>query len=112
MHSTKISPEFECRGQRSRSTGTKKIKVRHFARESSSRARSSCGIFFRELYSRARSYAGGKISVCGIVYFYCLLSQVNALKILAIIMFNYLLHNDKKNKMHSLSLSQNSSAVQ
>ena len=29
VHCTKISPEYECQGQRSRSPGTKK-KVRHF----------------------------------------------------------------------------------
>jgi len=43
-HSTKISPEFERQGQRSRSPGTKNQKVRHFVRESSSGAWSSCGI--------------------------------------------------------------------
>jgi len=46
VHCTKISPEFEFGGQRSRSPGTKKRKVRHFVRVSSSGARSSCGIFF------------------------------------------------------------------
>ena len=48
VHCTKISPEFEFWGQRSnvKVTGDKKnAKVRHFVWESSSGARSSCGIF-------------------------------------------------------------------
>jgi len=60
---TKISPDFECQGQRSRSPGTKNEKVRRFVRESSSGARSSCGIFFGS-GPRGRGYAGGKISAC------------------------------------------------
>jgi len=44
MHSTKISPEFECQGQISWSQEQKNEKVRHFVRDSSSGARSSCGI--------------------------------------------------------------------
>jgi len=30
VHCTKISPDFECQGQRSRSPGQKNEKVRHF----------------------------------------------------------------------------------
>ena len=36
--------------------------------------------------------------------FFCLLSEVNAWKILAITMINYLLYNDKKNKVHLKSI--------
>ena len=48
VHSTNISPEFECQDQRSKVkvTGDKRRKVQHFVRESSSRERSSWGIFF------------------------------------------------------------------
>jgi len=48
VHCTKISPGFERQGQRSKVkvTGDKNEKARHFVRESSSGARSSCGIFF------------------------------------------------------------------
>ena len=67
---TKISPEFACQDQRSRSQGTKNEKVRHCVRESSSGARSSCGIFSRAALGGAvlgalracQFYAGGKIS--------------------------------------------------
>ena len=52
VHYTKISPEFECQGQRPRSLGTKKRKSTAFVWESSSGTRSSC------------FYAGGKISTC------------------------------------------------
>ena len=49
MRCIKVSPEFECQGQRSKvkATGDKKNeKMRHFVPESSSGARSSCGILF------------------------------------------------------------------
>ena len=45
MHCTKISPKFECQGQRSRSQGTENEKVQHFVRESSPGAWSLCGFF-------------------------------------------------------------------
>jgi len=41
VHCTKISPEFECQGQRSRSPGQKNEEVQHFVRELSSGVRSS-----------------------------------------------------------------------
>jgi len=41
VHCTKISPQFECQGQRSSSPGTKKETVRHFVRQSSYGARSA-----------------------------------------------------------------------
>jgi len=48
MHCTKISPEFECQGQRSKVkvTGDKKRKSAAIVWELSSGARSSSGIFF------------------------------------------------------------------
>jgi len=71
VHSTKISPEFDCQGQRSRSPGTKTEIVRQSVRQSSSGARSSCGILFGAVLWGAVLYAGGKISAC------CLVSYVN-----------------------------------
>ena len=58
VHRTKISPEFECEGKRSKvkgqcHRGQKGQRVRHFVRESFSGARSSRGIFFRERSSAA-----------------------------------------------------------
>jgi len=67
VHSVKISPEFECHGQRSEVKVTwdnKNEKVRHFVRESSSGARSSCVIFSKAVLGVAVLYAGGKISAC------------------------------------------------
>ena len=46
MHCTKISPDFECQGQRSKLQGTKDEKVRHFVLESSSGVRSYSAAFF------------------------------------------------------------------
>jgi len=45
VHCTKISPDFECQGQRSKLQGTKDEKVRHFVLESSSGVRSCCAAF-------------------------------------------------------------------
>jgi len=47
VHCTKISPNFECQGQRPRLMGTKKNKKAwHFVSESSCGVRYSCGSFF------------------------------------------------------------------
>jgi len=57
MRCTKISPEFECQGERSRSPGTiKNENVQHFVRDSSSEARSlrSSVAVFRERSSGRR----------------------------------------------------------
>jgi len=67
VQSTEISPEFECQGQRSEIRVTedkRKRKMRHFVRESSCGARSSCGIFSGVVFGGAVFYAGGKISAC------------------------------------------------
>jgi len=56
MHCTKTSPNSNAKvkGRRSNSLGAKNAKVRHFVRESSSGALSSC-VIFREQSSGARS---------------------------------------------------------
>jgi len=70
VHCTKISPEFECQRQRSKVKVTGDKKVRYFDRESSSGARSSCGIFSGAFLVRAvlrHFYVGGKINACCLV---------------------------------------------
>ena len=55
-------PNVEGQGHR----GQKNEKVRHFVRQSSSGARSSCGIFPHRF--SGCDYAGGKISACCLVW--------------------------------------------
>ena len=67
VQKSRRSSNVKVKGQRSRSRpGQNKRKVRNFVRESSSGARSSCGIFFGS-GPRGRGYAGGKISACCLV---------------------------------------------
>ena len=62
------SLDVKVRCQRPRSPVSKKNeKVWHFVPESSSGARSSCGIFFRSNPWGALLYAGGKIRTCCLV---------------------------------------------
>jgi len=71
VHSTKISPEFECQGQRSKVkvTGDKKTKKCGILFGSRILWRSPCAEFFSgAVLGDAVLYAGGKISACCLVF--------------------------------------------